>query len=322
MTRPALPLPLGLEERLLLEDRLRSRKTSERLRLRCQIVLLGAEGLANSLIASRLKVTRSTVLEWRRRFVEGGIRTLAEEGCERNQTESRMDRERQVRDLLETPPPEGASAWTVRALAKAANCSPASIQRMLEAADLRVNPRRSNSRIDLGWVAGTVDVAGFYLHSPYHTVALEVDPGKVSAPTAALLPAPKPGETAWLLHLHLRSLEGLRQMEPRSTHYSSTFWRFLSELQPKTPGNLVWCLTDTPLHPEHLRQLEFEKEFLRITCLEPGLGWLETMKRTIIPSLQNHVHQGRCPSIQASIQALETFIRNGAQDPLQWRSTA
>jgi len=322
MTRPALPLPLGLEDRLLLEDRLRSRKTSERLRLRCQIVLLGAEGLANALIASRLRVTRSTVLEWRRRFTEGGIQILAEGTCEKSHTSARMDREKQIRDLLKTPPPEGAAAWTVRALAKAAACSPATVQRMLEAAELRVTPRRSDLHIDLGWAAGTEDVVGFYLHSPYHTVALEVDPRKIATPPSLPLPAPKPGESAWLLHLHLRSLEGLRQMEARSTHYSSTFWRFLSALQPKSPSNLVWCLTDTPLYPEHLRQLEFEKEFLRITCMEPGMGWLETMKRTIIPLLQRQVHQGRCPSIQASIQALESFIRNGSQDPLQWRSSA
>jgi len=114
MTRPALPLPLGFEDRLLLEDRLRSRKTSERLRLRCQIVLLGAEGLANALIASRLKVTRSTVLEWRRRFAEGGIRILTEGENEKSQSNVRMDRVKQIRDLLETPPPGGATAWTVR----------------------------------------------------------------------------------------------------------------------------------------------------------------------------------------------------------------
>jgi hypothetical protein len=283
---------------------------------------MGAEGLANALIASRLKVTRSTVLEWRRRFAEGGIRILTEGGCGKPHTEARVDRENQIRALLETAPPEGAAAWTVRALAKAAACSPATVQRTLDAAELRVNPRRSDCRIDLGWVAGAEDVAGFYLHSPYHTVALEVDPGKIAPSPSSPLPAPKPGEPAWLLHLHLRSLEGLRQMEARSTHYSSNFWRFLSDLRPKTPGNLVWCLTDTPLHPEHRRHLEGEREFLRITCVEPGRGWLETMKRTIIPSLQKQVHQGRCPSIQASIQALESFIRNGVQDPLQWRSSA
>lgn len=322
MTRPALPLPLGFEDRLLLQDRLRSRKTSERLRLRCQIVLLGAEGIANALIASRLKVTRSTVLEWRRRFAEGGIQALMEEGGEKCQARSRMDRENLIRDLLDTPPPEGATAWTVRALAKAAACSPATVQRMLESAEIRTAPRKSDVRIDLGWVAGTEDVAGFYLHSPFHTVALEVDPRRIATPAFLPLPAPKPGESAWLLHLHLRSLEGLRQMEEWSTHYSSTFWRFLSELHPKLPGNLVWCLTDTPLHPEHLRQLESEKAFLRITCMEPGKGWLKAMKESIIPSLQRQVNQGGCPSIQASVQALETFIRNGSQDPLQWRASA
>lgn len=322
MTRPALPLPLSLDERLLLEDLLRSRRTPERLRLRCQIILMGADGLANSLIATKLKLTRSTVLEWRRRFAVGRIQALTDEGGEGHAAEAKTDRARQVRALLEAPPPAGAAFWTVRALAKAADCSPASIQRTLEASDLQINPRRSICRIDPGWVGRTVDVAGLYLHSPYHTVALEVDPDLEPAPASGPFPAPQPGESAWLLHLHLRSLEGLRQMEGRSTHYSSTFWQFLSGLQPKASGNIVWCLTDTPLQPEHLKQLEFEKRNLRVTCMEPGHGWLDTMKRTILPALQSHVRQGSCPSIEDSVQALESFIRNGSQDPLQWRSSA
>ena len=322
MTRPALPIPLSLEERLLLEDMLRSRKTPERLRLRCQIILMGADGLANSLIATRLKLTRSTVLEWRRRFEVGRIQALTDEGGEGASTDSKSDRTNHLRGLLDIPPPDGSAVWTVRALAKAANCSPATIQRALEASNMRVNPRRPAFPVNPAWVGKIVDVAGLYLHSPYHTVAFEVDLGKDPVPSSRLLPTPKPGEPAWLLYLHLRSLEGLRQMEGRSTHYSSSFWRFLSGLQPKTPGNLVWCLTDTPMHPEHLKQLEFEKPHLRITGLEPGLAWLETMKTIVLPALQNHVGQGSCPSIEDSVQALESFIRNGCQDPLEWRASA
>jgi hypothetical protein len=283
---------------------------------------MGADGLANSLIASKLKMTRSTVLEWRRRFAVGRIQALTDDHAETIFTEAKTDRTRQIRSLLEGRPPDGASSWTVRALAKAANCSPATIQRTLEASDLQVNPRRSICRIDPGWVGRTVDVVGLYLHSPYHTVALEVDLDREPAASSTFFPAPKPGEPAWLLHLHLRSLEGLRQMEGRSTHYSSTFWQFLSGLQPKNPGNIVWCLTDTPLQPEHLKQLECEKGNLRVTCMEPGHGWLETMKVTILPALQSHVRHGSCPSIEDSVQALESFIRNGSQDPLQWRSSA
>ena len=322
MTRPALPLPLSLEERLLLEDMLRSHRTSERLRVRCQIILMGADGLANTLIAERLRVTRSTVLEWRRRFEEGRVPALAEKGGETSLTKIRQDRERQIRALLETLPLDGSSAWTVRALAKAADCSPATVQRMLEAADLRAPHRRPQPQLNLNLLAGTVDVAGFFLQSPYHTVALEVDPALAATAMPGSLPAVQPGDPAWFLHLHLRSLEGLRQLEPRSTYYSSTFWNFLSGLRPKTAGTLVWCLTDTPLHPEYLRHLEAEKNFLRITCMEPGLGWLDAMKQAIIPALQAHAREGLCPSLQESVKALESFIRNGTQDPLQWCASA
>ena len=322
MTRPALPLPLHLEERLLLEDMLRSRKTSERLRIRCQIILMGADGLANTLIAERLKITRSTVLEWRRRFEEGRIPALAEERGEASPGALRVKRERQVRHLLEAEPPDKAQGWTVRALAKAAGCSPASIHRILDAANLRATPPRTGPRLDPSFLAGTVDVAGFFLHSPYHAVALEVDPALDHPLDPSGRLTLHPGDPAWFLHLHLRSLEGLRQLESRNTYYSSTFWDFLSELRPRNPGNLMWCLTDTPLRRDCLHHLETEKGYLKITCMEPGRGWLEAMKETIIPVLQLHAGEGRCPSLRDSVSALESFIRTEARDPLQWRSSA
>lgn len=314
MTLPALPLPLPLQDRLLLEDLLSSRRTPDRVRLRCQILLLAADGLPNATIAARLGITRSTVLEWRRRAGEGGASAVLEEA-----TEGVDPRLRQLRAYLELPPPDGAPAWTVRALAKATGCSPATVQRLLDAADLRMNPRRPTQGLESNLLQGIVDLAGLYLHSPYHTLALEVDPRGVD--TLQAFQAPRPGEPAWLLNLHLRSIEGLRQMDGRSTYYSSSYWAFVTGLAPRTPGNLIWCLTDTPLNAICLQHLSRDHA-LHFTLLDGPQEWLHIMKATVFPALQAHIHQGRCPSVTDTLRALETFIRDEAQDPLQWSASA
>lgn len=322
MTLPASALQLPIRDRLLLEDVITSRRTPERLRLRCRILLLAAEGVANSVIAARLGVTRSTVLDWRRRFEEGGLGAVMDEPSTGRGARIAEDRTELIRDLLQAAPPEGAGSWTVRTLAKAAACSPATVQRVLESTGLRVNPRRGDSGLEPGLLMGMVDLVGFYLHSPYHTLAVEVDPLLVGEGSDLPPLSPKPGEPAWLLHLHLRSIEGIRQLDGRSTHYSSSFWGFLSGLRPHRPGNIIWCITDTPLHSDCRAQLESGEPGLRITTLEAGQDWLNAMKASILPMLQMHIRQGRCPSVLASIQALEFFLREDVPDPLQWRNSA
>ncbi len=320
MSLRAVPLSLAVEDRLKLEDLLRSQRTPERLRLQCQILLMGAEGRPNSAIASHLKLTRSTVMKWRRRYREGRFHPLSE-GRGRSSALSveaaRLDR---LKGLMELPPPLGLPAWTIRALAEASALSPATVQRTLASHGLSPNPRRSAQTLDLRKLSGVVDLLGIYLHAPYHAVVLELDPWAERRAPESLGAAPNPGEPAWMFHLHLRSLEGLRQLDGFTTHYTSNFWRFLSELQPRTPGHQLWCLTDAPVISNYLRQLERERPDLHFTCFGPGQEWLSALKTWIIPILHRRQTLGECPSLEASAQALESFIRGNAPDPFLWKS--
>ena len=143
MAHPAPPLPLRIEDRLLLEDKVRSRRTPERIRQRCQIILLGAEGKANAAIAGQLQVDRSTVQEWRRRFGAGQIEAILEDAAGQPGPPDPGPRGRHLAHLLDQPPPDGAQAWTVRALARVSGYSLATVQRQLGSAGLRISPRRS-----------------------------------------------------------------------------------------------------------------------------------------------------------------------------------
>src|ERR1700720_3744795 len=64
------------ESRQELERIARSGKTEQRGVLRARIVLGAADGKSNNALARELGTSRPTVLDWRRRFAEGGVAAL------------------------------------------------------------------------------------------------------------------------------------------------------------------------------------------------------------------------------------------------------
>jgi hypothetical protein len=68
MWKPAKPLRLHDEDRVIMEEFLRCGTTPQRVAFRVQILLGSAEGLANNQLATRLKTTRTTVIKWRERY--------------------------------------------------------------------------------------------------------------------------------------------------------------------------------------------------------------------------------------------------------------
>src|SRR5271167_4674688 len=68
------------EEMAELERLVGSGKTEPRIALRARIILGAAAGKSNNALAKALETSRPTVLEWRRRFAEGGVQALDEDG--------------------------------------------------------------------------------------------------------------------------------------------------------------------------------------------------------------------------------------------------
>src|SRR5712691_5036615 len=71
---PAQPLMLLPDERLQLEEIAASLSLPHRRVRAARGLLLAADGVANTEIAERLGVSRSTVLEWRQHFPEDGVK--------------------------------------------------------------------------------------------------------------------------------------------------------------------------------------------------------------------------------------------------------
>ena len=72
-------LSITAEDKAELERIVRSGRTEQRHALRARIILGAAEGRSNNALAKELKTSRPTVVDWRARYVEGGVKALYED---------------------------------------------------------------------------------------------------------------------------------------------------------------------------------------------------------------------------------------------------
>src|SRR6516165_8897040 len=72
-------LAITAEAKAELERIVRSGRTEQRHALRARIILGAAEGRSNNALAKELKTSRPTVVDWRARYVEGGVKALYED---------------------------------------------------------------------------------------------------------------------------------------------------------------------------------------------------------------------------------------------------
>src|ERR1700747_2893792 len=72
-------LAITAEDKAELERIVRSGRTEQRHALRARIILGAAAGRSNNALAKALKTSRPTVVDWRARYVEDGVKALYED---------------------------------------------------------------------------------------------------------------------------------------------------------------------------------------------------------------------------------------------------
>lgn len=176
------PLEVTAEERGELDRRVRAQTTTHRDRQRAEVVLLAAEGVPGSHIATRVGLSQQAVCKWRKRFLADGIeglddaprsgRPLVYGPTERLVLMAKVTSER----------PEFSSQWSHSELHTAMvdagiAISASQIGRILAADEVKPH------RVD-GWLTRkdtpefwerAADVCGLYLSPPENAVVLSVD---------------------------------------------------------------------------------------------------------------------------------------------------
>jgi transposase len=145
---------------------------------RAQVVLLTADRVGTAEIMRRTGLSKPSVWRWQDRYLEAGVAGLLRDKT-RPARLAALDPARVadvIRQTLETPPPEEATHWTVRAMARASGVSPAKVHRIWQEAGLAPHRvRRFKLSTDPAFAEKVEDVVGLYVDPPAHAVVLSID---------------------------------------------------------------------------------------------------------------------------------------------------
>ncbi len=317
------------------------RNTAQALALRARIVLACATGLQNKEVAELLRVDRTTVGKWRRRFVGHRIDGLQDEprsGAPRTIDDARI--EAVIVKTLESLPAD-ATHWSSRGMAHAAGLSVSSVQRIWRAFGLQ--PHRLETfklSTDPDFVAKVRDVVGLYVAPPAHAVVLCVDEkSQIQAldRSQPMLPM-RPGQAARRSHdytrhgttslfaaLDIATGHVIGKCYPR--HRAAEFRKFLDEVEANVPPgldvHLVWDNYAT--HKTKLiRDWLARRPRWHIHRTPTSSSWLNQVERFFALLTERQIRRSVHKSVADLQSDISAFIdhHNADPRPFQWTKSA
>ena len=334
----AIAIVLSDEERDMLAQRVRRRKSSHGAARRARIVLLAAGGLSNTAIAEKLGVSRRTVGLWRSRFAERRLEGLADEprpGAPRKIGDDKIVEV--VTRTLETEP-ENATHWSRRSMARATGLSATTVHRIWGAFGLQ--PHRVESfklSSDPHFVDKVRDIVGLYLDPPQHALVLCVDEkSQIQAldRTQPMLPM-RPGQAERRTHDYKRhgtttlfaaldvaagTVIGRCMKRQRAREFRS----FLDAVESIVPADLdIHVVMDNASsHKTKLIQDWFAKRPRWHRHFTPtSSSWLNQVERFFALLTERQIKRGAHRSTADLEAAIERYIETCNREPRPFRWT-
>ena len=341
MRSPTPPLPVTDEQRSVLEKLIRSHTAPHRDVQRARVLLMACDGFANTRIASEVGVAPMTVKAWRDRFAEDGLKDFSavRPGRGRRPSIPAATVEEIVRLTLQETPP-GEAHWSCRSMAKRAGVSPATVQRVWSARQIK--PHRVETfklSTDPRFEEKLVDVVGLYLNPPEKAVVLCMDEkSQIQAldRTQPSLPI-KPGRAGTMTHDYKRNgtttlfaaldvLTGsvIGQCLPR--HRQTEFLTFLKTIDREVPKGLkVHLILDnyaTHNHPQVKAWLARHTRFV-LHFTPTSSSWLNMVEIFFGQLTDKAIRRGIFHSVPDLIDAIQTYLaaHNKNPEPFTWTAT-
>jgi len=314
--------------------------TPQSLARRARVILLAAAGESNSSIARVVGVGRPTVIACRRRFCQDGAEGLTRVKPGRGR-KPRITPEK-VAEIIEatlhTTPP-GETHWSCRSMAAAQGVSPATVQRIWDAHNLkpwRVETFKLSN--DKRFLEKLTDVVGLYLNPPEKAIVLCMDEkSQIQAldRTQPSLPM-KPGRAGTMTHDYKRHgtttlfaalsmLDGsvIGQCLPRHRHQE--FLKFLRTLDREFPAELdLHLILDNYQTHKHAsvkawlaKHPRFHVHFVPTSC-----SWLNLIERWFRELTDKAIRRGVFHSVPDLIAAIERYLAAHNQNPKPFIWTA
>jgi hypothetical protein len=253
MFHAAAPLAVTAEQKRELELLVRNGNCPQKVALRCKVLLLAHEGVANTSIADHLNITRLTIMALRAGFVKDDLSAVT--GVRRRKRSPKVLtpelEQRILETTLKTRPGDGSTHWSVRILAAHLHVSRTIVHRVWQRHDVQPHRvERFKLSRDPQFEAKVRDIVGLYLDPPDRALVLCVDEkSQIQAldRTAPILPL-RPGLPERQTHDYKRHgtttlfaafniLNGKVIGTCQDRHRSREFIRFLNHLERQLPAD-------------------------------------------------------------------------------------
>jgi putative transposase len=192
MARGRVRIVLSAEESRELRLWAAGQKIERRLAQRAEVVLAAAAGRSVAGASAASGLSPQACSKWRQRFVAGRLEGLRDRPRAGRPPTIAPTTRRTVLERATETPPGGRTRWTQRQLARGAGISPASVNRVLNAGDLK--PHKTEYWCGRSpapeFAAKQAAIVGLYLDPPSGALVLSVDEkSQIQAPSTAASPS-------------------------------------------------------------------------------------------------------------------------------------
>jgi transposase len=310
---------------------------------RAKILLLAAEGVANSEIAERLEVSRPTVIAWRKRYAREGLTGGLADRHRRGRPQSvRRDRRAELLATTLSPPPQalGVTHWSSRLLAAELGVSHSTVARVWAEHDLKPwQTQTFRFSTDPELQARVRDVVGLYLDPPAHAIVLCVDensqiqalertqpvrpvrPGRPERRTHDYL---RHGTTTLFAALEVATGRVTDTCQPRHRH--SEFLAFLKLVAKAYPRRQLHVVVDNYATHKHQRVQAWLGRHPRVQLhFTPTYGsWLNLVEVCFAIIERQALRRGDFASVEELVTAIRRFVTGWNQrcQPFTWTKDA
>lgn len=338
MGRPIEVLDVTGDQRRELERMINAATTPQRMVIRARIVLLRAEGRSQEATAAAAGVSRPAVIRWERRFSSDGLAGL-EEASGRGRKPSIPEAKKERVITQATRPPPNRTRWSVRSMARQTGVSPASVQRIWAANEIKPHLTRTfKLSRDPNFEAKFWDVIGLYLNPPDKALVLCCD----EKSQCQALERTQPGLPLGIGHIRTRThdytrhgtvtlfaalnyLDGriLSTTAPKHTHVE--WLAFLKKLHRQTPADLtLHLIVDNYSTHKHaaVRAWLGKHPRVHVHFTPTGSSWLNLVERFFRQLTDDVVRDGSFGSVAELVTAINVHLahHNLKPKPYRWKA--
>ncbi len=338
--RAGIVVNVSSEDRRRLEAEVIDRSAPQKHVWRANIILATADGCGTTEIMRRSGRSKPVVWRWQERFMQEGVDGLLRDKTRKpGKPPLPAETVRRVVDLALGPPPGESTHWTGRMLAKGADISLRSVQRILEAHQLAPHRIRTfKLSKDPKFADKLRDIVGLYVDPPAHAVVLSVDEkSQIQAldRTQPGLPM-KRGRAGTMTHDYKRHgtttlfaalnvLDGTVIGRNMQRHRHQEFIRFLNAVEAQVPiGKVIHAIVDNYATHKHPKVIAWLARHPRWTFhfTPTSASWLNAVEGFFATLTRRRLRRGVFRSVVDLQAAINRFVEETNNDPKPFVWTA